>query len=75
MKARWRRRWRAADTTQALREVERLVQSFGARNVYVELQRHFEREEEHRNQAAVRIARTLQLPLLATNGVNHAKPL
>ncbi len=58
----------------ALREVERLVQIFGARNVYVELQRHFEREQEHRNQAAVRIARALQLPLLATNGVNYATP-
>ena len=28
--------------------------------------------EEHRNQAAVRIARALHLPLLATNGVNYA---
>ena len=42
---------------EALREVERLMHIFGARNVYVELQRHFDREEEHRNQAAVRIAR------------------
>jgi len=30
---------------------------FGRKNVYVELQRHREREEEWRNQAAVRIAR------------------
>ncbi len=28
--------------------------------------------EEHRNQAAVRIARALKLPLVATNGVNYA---
>jgi error-prone DNA polymerase len=59
---------------EGLREVEKLVNLFGARNVYVELQRHFDRTEEHRNQAAVRIARTLGLPLLATNGVSHAKP-
>jgi error-prone DNA polymerase len=58
----------------ALREVERLVHLFGPRNVYVELQRHFDREQEHRNQAAVQIARTLHLPLLATNGVNYATP-
>src|SRR5208282_5406767 len=57
---------------EALREVERLVGLFGPRNVYVELQRHSDRSEEHRNQAAVRIARTLKLPLLATNGVNYA---
>ena len=58
----------------ALSEVEHLAQIFGARNVYVELQRHFDREQEHRNQAAVCIARTLHLPLLATNGVNYATP-
>ncbi len=57
---------------EALREVERLVNLFGRRNVYVELQRHFDRTEEHRNQAAVRIARALNLPLVATNGVNYA---
>jgi len=57
---------------EALREVERLVGLLGSRNVYVELQRHFDRSEEHRNQAAVRIARALKLPLVATNGVNYA---
>ena len=48
--------------------------SFGRENVYVELQRHFCREEEARNQAAIEIARKLKLPLLATNGVCHAPP-
>jgi error-prone DNA polymerase len=47
---------------------------FGKNNVYVELQRHFLREEEFRNQAAVELARRLHLPLLATNGVSHALP-
>src|SRR5271169_4083158 len=56
----------------ALKTVEALVRIFGQRNVYVELQRHFNREEEHRNRAAVRIARSLNLPLLATGGVSHA---
>src|SRR5215469_12552407 len=47
---------------------------FGKENVYVELQRHFRREEERRNQAAVDLARVLDLPLLATNGACHALP-
>ena len=58
----------------ARNEVERLIQIFGPSNVYVELQRHFDRREEFRNQAAVRIARSLRLPLLATNGVRYARP-
>jgi len=51
---------------------EELVRIFGRENVYVELQRHQEREEEWRNQAAIRIARALKLRLLATNGVRYA---
>ena len=57
-----------------LGEVQRLVRIFGPRNVYVEVQRHFDRAEEHRNQAAVRIAQALDLPLVATNGVCYAAP-
>jgi error-prone DNA polymerase len=52
--------------------VRTLVEIYGHENVYVELQRHFDREEEARNQAAVAIARELQLPLLPTNGVAYA---
>ena len=52
--------------------VERLTHIFGRENVYVELQRHQERDEEWRNQAALRIARTLKLPVIATNGVCYA---
>jgi error-prone DNA polymerase len=54
------------------RVVEQLVRIFGPENVYVEVQRHREREEEWRNQAALRIARSLKLPVLATNGVRYA---
>src|ERR1700724_1069265 len=54
--------------------VRQLCDLFGRTNVYVELQRHYCREEEARNQAAVEIARKLSLPLLATNGVCHAVP-
>ena len=52
--------------------VERMMGIFGRENVYVELQRHREREEEWRNQAALRIAQSLQLPVVATNGVRYA---
>src|SRR5271156_3942672 len=58
----------------ALDRVAQLCQLFGQRNVYVEVQRHFCRDEEARNAAAVEISRKLRLPLLATNGVRHARP-
>src|ERR1051326_843094 len=57
----------------ARREIEKLVSLFGPENVYVELQRHFEREEEYRNRVALEIAESLKLPILATNGVGYAK--
>ncbi|MDQ6653159.1 MAG: error-prone DNA polymerase, partial [Acidobacteriota bacterium] len=56
----------------AQRVAEWLVEIFGKGNVYAELQRHFNREEEARNQGAIAVARCLNLPLLATNGVCHA---
>jgi error-prone DNA polymerase len=59
-------------TEEARGCVERLVNIFGRDNVYVELQRHFHREQEARNHAAIEIARSLQLPLLATNGICYA---
>jgi error-prone DNA polymerase len=57
---------------EARRCVDRLIGIFGRNNVYVELQRHFHREEEARNRAAIEIARSLLLPMLATNGVCYA---
>jgi error-prone DNA polymerase len=51
---------------------ERLTDIFGRNNVYVELQRHFHREQEARNRAAIEIARSLRLPIIATNGVCYA---
>ena len=52
--------------------IERLANIFGCDNVYVELQRHFHREQEARNRAAIELARSLQLPLLATNCICYA---
>src|SRR5579863_72764 len=57
---------------EARKHVEQLIGLFGHGNVYVELQRHFHREEETCNRAALAIASSLNLPLLATNGVYYA---
>jgi len=54
--------------------LEDLCATFGKHNVYVELQRHFSMDEERRNQAAIELARSTHLPLLATNGVCHVAP-
>src|SRR5271169_3840853 len=58
----------------AFEAVKRLTELFGQSNVYVEVQRHFHRDEEYRNRVAIEIAEALHLPLLATNGVNYAAP-
>ncbi len=43
-------------------------------HLHVELQRHHHRYEEHRNRALIALARSLRLPLAATNGVRYARP-
>ncbi len=52
----------------------KLIIAFGHENVYVELQRHQNRFQEARNQAAIELATEFRLPLLATNGVCYATP-
>ena len=59
---------------EARRTLEQLIAIYGSRNVYVELQRHYNREQEARNQAAISLARSFGLPLLATQGAQYAKP-
>ena len=59
---------------EARRTLELLICTFGRENVYVELQRHYNREQEALNQAAISLARSLGLPLLATQGAQYAKP-
>jgi error-prone DNA polymerase len=51
-----------------------LIDTFGRENVFVELQRHFIRGEEQINRELIDLARAHRLPLLATNGVQYAKP-
>jgi error-prone DNA polymerase len=50
------------------------INAFGHENVFVELQRHFIRGEERINHELIALARAHQLPLLATNGAQYAKP-
>ena len=51
-----------------------LIDTFRRENVFVELQRHFLRGEERVNRQLVDLANHYRLPLLATNGVQYAKP-
>src|SRR5436309_1000467 len=51
-----------------------LIDAFGRENVFVELQRHFIRGEERINRELIDLARANRLSLLATNGVQYAKP-
>src|SRR5262249_12582996 len=54
--------------------VDRLVGTFGASRLYVELQRHLVRDEEADNQVLVDLASAFHLPVVATNGVRFAEP-
>src|SRR5947209_3762224 len=54
--------------------LDRLIRIFGRENIYVELQRHYNREQEAINQQAIALAESFQLPLVATNGVRYAVP-
>ena len=54
--------------------LDRLIHIFGRDNIYVELQRHYIREQEVINQQAIALAESFQLPLLATNGARYALP-
>jgi error-prone DNA polymerase len=53
---------------------ERLIHAFGRENVYVEIQRHFLRGEERVNEQLCDLAEQHRLPIIATNGVQYARP-
>jgi error-prone DNA polymerase len=57
---------------EARQVLDRLTSIYKRQNVYVELQRHGICEEEWRNNAAIGLADSFNLPLLATNGVRYA---
>ncbi|MDQ6862100.1 MAG: error-prone DNA polymerase, partial [Verrucomicrobiota bacterium] len=53
---------------------QRLIDSLGRENVYVEIQRHFVRGEERVNRELCDLATQFGLPVIATNGVQYATP-
>ncbi len=59
---------------EARRTLKQLIVIYRHENVHVELQRHYNRAQESRNQAAIELARSLKLPLLATQGAQYASP-
>ena len=54
--------------------VDRLVGIFGARQTYLELQRHLLRGEESDNHTLRDLAAAFHLPIVASNGVRFAEP-
>ncbi len=56
----------------AARVLRRLSVIFGRNGVFVELQRHLDRDQEWFNQASLHLARRFKIPLLASNGVRLA---
>ncbi len=65
---------RGARDPQTNDRLQILIAVFGRENVFVEIQRHFIRGEERINRELVDLARAYRLPLIATNGVQYAKP-
>ena len=66
---------RTRDAHPATDMVQPLLDAFGRDRIYVELQRHFVRGEERINRQLIDFAEHYRLPLLATNGVQHATSL
>ena len=61
------------DQDAARKLLRQLKDTFGPDRVYLEVQRHLWRDEDRIIKAAATLARELDLPLLATNGVLYAR--
>ncbi|HEV8643212.1 MAG TPA: error-prone DNA polymerase [Methylomirabilota bacterium] len=68
------RRLAAGDWEAARASLDRLVGIFGRSNCFVEVQRHFDREEERTLEGLVGLARAARVPLVATNQPLYARP-
>ncbi len=67
-----RRALAADDRAAAMAAVNRMTNTFGPGNVYVEMQRHLRRGEERELDALADLAEAARLPLLATNGACYS---
>jgi error-prone DNA polymerase len=54
--------------------ITQLTSIFGRANVWIELQRHFRRDEQGVLQSLVDLAAAFRLPVMASNGVRFASP-
>jgi error-prone DNA polymerase len=63
----------AGDREAARRMLDRLVGIFGRGNVFVEVQRHFDRQQERDLERLVTLARSARVPLLAANQPLYAR--
>jgi len=54
--------------------VDRLVGIFGRDRTYIELQRHYRRDEESANETLTQLAAAFRVPTIVTNGVRFASP-
>jgi error-prone DNA polymerase len=54
--------------------LDRLIGTFDAPQVYVELQRHLTRDEQADNESLIDLAAAYHVPVVATNGVRFAAP-
>ena len=54
--------------------LDRTVRLFGRESVFVELQRHFRRDEDADNETLVDLAAAFRVPVAATGGVRFATP-
>jgi len=64
----------SACATQPEDRAQFLIHTLGRQNVFVEIQRHFLRGEKRINHQLVDLAAHYRLPILATNGVQYARP-
>ncbi len=63
-----------SDPAQGTSRPQFLIDVFGRENVCVEIQRHFLRGEDRVNQQLCDLAEQFRLPVIATNGVQYARP-
>ena len=62
------------DLEQGIAYLEKLYSYFPPGNLYIELQRHLNREQEHYNQFLIELSSKTRTPLMITNGVRYARP-
>ena len=63
-----------ADDSEVLSRLDRLRSLFGPEDLYVEIRRHLECGQETLTRRLIALAEEIEVPLVATNDVQHARP-